>query len=136
MPRQGMGLPRVQHEELNMRDYIYLGTVPSMERCEQAGHDCNYARMHLECRTFKEQVARNHPVPEHLRGLCGYKVHGSQHDLGTYFELVAWYETDSTAASEWAYAAEQHTSHEEFGEYWDDQSRQILGLLPRHGEPV
>lgn len=111
-----------------MRDYLYLGPVPSEEKCEQVGPECNYGRMHAECRAFKAQMIRYHPVPEALQAFCGYTIKNDSHDFGQYFELVAWYESGTEAAAEWAYMAEVRASTEEFGRVWDDQSRAELGL--------
>lgn len=119
-----------------MKDMVFLGPVPAQEPCEQVGPDCHYGRMHMQCRAFKEQVMRHHPVPEDLRGLCGYKVHGSRHELGPYLELVAWFDNTSQSATDWAYTAEQRACHEDFGNVWDDESRQILGLPARGAEEV
>lgn len=119
-----------------MKDRLDLGPVPAQEQSEQVGRNCDYDRMRLECRTFKEQVERNHPIPDELRGVCGYKVHGNPHEFGTYFEVVAWFDSNSHAAMDWAYTAERRTCEEDFGNVWDEHSRQLLNLPNRESAEV
>lgn len=111
-----------------MKKYIYLGPVPSEEKCEQFRQACDFDRLHAECSAFKAQMIRHHPVDEALQPFCGYSIKGIPHDFGNYYQVCAWYDSASQTAAEWAYTAEVRACTEEFGRVWDEQARAQLGL--------
>jgi hypothetical protein len=86
-----------------MRDYIILGSSPSEESCIQVGANDYEYRAQAECRRFI-RVIRDvvGPEPDGAR----LAVKANRHDLGTYYEVVCWY--DDPYSESYALRCEEH----------------------------
>lgn len=96
-----------------MRDFIYIGSVPSEEECAQAGSPDYEERSHLELQQFKRMLETAFP-------LVNFRIKRQSHDFGSYSEIVAYYDDEDEAQTEQAYDAECHFEH------WDDEARKVL----------
>jgi hypothetical protein len=87
-----------------MRDYVDLGSAPALEECVQFGTPDYYERIQLECQRYiiLIKAALGEP-PEGVRLV----VKGNPHDFGTYYEVMAAYDTNNEAAAEWAWDAQE-----------------------------
>ena len=104
-----------------MRDYLNIGSTPAGESCAQVGSSNYYNDSMVECIVFKHQLERLFPD-----GCFSKKAF--YHEFGTYYEIVAWFETDLDETGEElssflqkqekaAYDAEANTP-----EYWDEEA--------------
>lgn len=85
-----------------MRDYLEIGSTPADEDCAQVGQPDYAEKARAECKRFIEQIERHYPSPE-----LGYlKIKSNRHDFGTYYEVVAVYDNEDEASTQWAYAIE------------------------------
>lgn len=109
-----------------MKDYLYIGPVPAEEDCAQVGSHDYAKRAKQECRIFVEQIRRYYPEPEN-----GYlSIKSNSHDYGTYYEVVAVFDMDCEAASEWAYDVESDPKGKLIR--WDKEAQEQLihAMLP------
>ena len=87
-----------------MRDFVYIGSTPADEPCQQVGmpsYDSALARR--ECRAFINQLRRVFgPEPEGAE----LRTKLERHDFGSYPEVVCAYDDDNAAAAEYAYRCE------------------------------
>jgi len=87
-----------------MRDFVYIGSTPCDEPCQQIGtpsYDSKMARK--ECRAFINQLRRmfgNEPEGAELR------IKTESHDFGSYPEVVCYYDDEQPASAEYAYKCE------------------------------
>ncbi len=93
-----------------MRDYIYIGCSPVEEECVQVSSTVDYLpAMRAELAIYKRQLERTYPTDT-----GGYfSIKWSGHDFGTYGEVVAVYDSDDDAQTDWAYGTEEGC------DYWD-----------------
>lgn len=85
-----------------MRDFIHIGSSPCEEECVQVGSPDYATRAKKECARFIAQIQRHYPEPDN-----GYlKIKANPHDFGTYYEVVAVYETDDEESTNWAFDIE------------------------------
>jgi hypothetical protein len=86
-----------------MRDYFCIGPTPSNEDCAQVGQP-NYRRKALaECERYIDLIrATLGPEPEGAE----LRIKGFDHDFGTYYEVVIWFEPDDVAAVAYAVRCE------------------------------
>lgn len=89
--------------QLDVRDYLHIGPVPAEEKCEQVGPSCDYAKMKRECNAFIAAI----------RTVCGPEPDGAnlkllrqEHDFGSYYEVVCWYDKDNEEARGYAFRVE------------------------------
>ena len=83
-------------------DYLSIGSTPNEEDCAQVGSENYQERARKECRAYMAQIQKHYPEPEN-----GYlKVKGNAHDFGTYYEVVACYDTADKEATTWAFDIE------------------------------
>ncbi len=101
-----------------MSDYLTLSTTPTGEQCVQVGTP-EYSRfVRLEARAFIAQLERMHgEPPEGAR----FALKSFPHDFGTYHELAVVYDTESEAATDYAFQVEGGLP-----ETWDDTARKEL----------
>lgn len=98
-----------------MRDYVYIGSTPCDEPCQQVGtpsYDRVLARK--EIRAFINQIRRtlgDEPDGAELR------VKTESHDFGSYSEVVCYYDDDKPASVEYAYKCESDAPNN-----WDLQA--------------
>lgn len=100
-------------KETQMADYLNIGSTPAGEDRLSVGHPLARA----ECTIYKRQLMREFPEGD-------FRVKSFNHDFGTYFEVVAWYEdndsddpTERTPTQQAAWSAESSAS-----EHWDAQA--------------
>jgi hypothetical protein len=109
-----------------MKEYLYVGPVPSEEDCAQVGSPDYATKGKQECRMFREQIRRHYPEPDN-----GYlAIKSNSHDYGTYYEVVAVYDMDCEEAANWAFDVEGDTKGEL--RRWDKEAQEQLvhALLP------
>lgn len=84
-----------------MNHYVYLGPVPSQESAAQLGVDPDFARKNeIECRTFQRMLRRHFPVPDGVA--ARFTVKSSEHDFGTYREVVLLVDLNDPRAMQFA----------------------------------
>ena len=90
-----------------MRDFVYIGSTPADEPCQQVGmpsYDASLARK--ECRVFINQLRRmfgNEPEGAELR------IKTESHDFGSYPEVVCYYDDEQPASVEYAFNCESNS---------------------------
>ena len=87
----------------SLRDHITLGSTPCDEPCAQVGKDDYEARAQAECRAFIHLTRAT--LGTEPRG-ADLDIRGFQHDYGTYFEVVVYFDGDDRAATQYAYRCE------------------------------
>jgi len=99
-----------------MRDYLSIGSAPCDEECAQVGSPDYSTQARIECRAYMEQLRRLYPEPQ-----GGYfKLKSFPHDFGSYYEVVAVYDTEDEEPTNWAFDAEAGA------ENWDEEALQYL----------
>jgi uncharacterized C2H2 Zn-finger protein len=87
-----------------MQDYISLGPVPSEESCAQIGDEHYAARARAECKRFIE-LLRATFGPEPSGAYLTAKAF--DHDFGTYYEVVCYFNPRVPASIDYAYRCER-----------------------------
>ena len=101
-----------------MLDHLYIGAVPAEEDCAQVGAADYATRARAECRRFIAQILRHYPEPEN-----GWlQVKSCPHDFGTYYEVIACYDTSDEEATRWAFDVEG--DEKDVLKVWDDHFKQ------------
>lgn len=104
-----------------MRDFVYIGSTPCDEPCQQVGmpeFSADVARR--ECIAFINQLRRQfgqEPDGAELR------IKTERHDFGSYPEVVCYYDDDNQASVDYAFRCEGETPTN-----WDMQA--IIELQP------
>ena len=89
----------------SMRDYITLGTTPTDEQCVQVGSDNYHRRVMQECHRYIELLKKMFPnLPEG----CRFAVKGFDHDFGTYWEVVIFFNSDKEECVDFAINVENN----------------------------
>lgn len=104
-----------------MRDYLNIGPVPADEPCEQLGENYRPTVAWSECLTFIAQLRRTFG-PE--VGSAQLKVMSNQHDFGTYYEVVCWFQTNDEDGKRYAFNVEANMPLE-----WDKQAKEQLKAI-------
>lgn len=86
-----------------MQDYLSIGSVPSGEDCAQVGEEDYHVKAITECRRFLDLIKRTVGEPPEGAKLG---IKGFEHDFGTYYEVVVYYDVDDEAATSYAYKVE------------------------------
>jgi len=88
-----------------MRDYVSLGSAPYGEECAQVGEE-NYAQRAIkECKRFIQLIRSVFgPEPDGAK----LSVKAFNHDFGTYYEVVCYFDEESPKAIEYAFKCEEH----------------------------
>lgn len=81
-----------------MFDYLNIGSVPHSEDCLPINHED--ARKQVQ--RFAAQIIKAYPP---VWG-ASVRVKAFDHDFGTYYEAVVYYDTDNEDAQAYAYAVE------------------------------
>ena len=104
-----------------MRDYVYIGSTPSDEPCQQLGmpsYDGIQARK--ECVVFISQLRRMFgPEPDGAR--LAVKI--ERHDFGSYPEVVCWFDDEKPESVDYAFRCEGESPAN-----WDMQA--IIEMQP------
>jgi hypothetical protein len=86
-----------------MKDYLAIGSSPAEEECVQVGEEGYALRARAECRRYIEALrSKLGPEPEGAR----LALKGSEHDYGTYYEVVCWFDAEREEAVRYAYDCE------------------------------
>lgn len=112
-----------------MRDYLYLGEGPAEEDVAQMGAQAYklVAKAQLVQyrallrRTYKAETGSDWPES------CELAIKAEPHDFGTYYTLVAKYDTEDEAGMKAAFWAEG-----EGPVYWDQLARGVLWDFYQH----
>ena len=86
-----------------MRDFINIGSTPSEEDCAQVGSDGYYEKATEECHRYLKCL-RQHFGLEPVGAKLGIK--GFDHDFGTYYEVVCYFDTEDREAIDYAFRVE------------------------------
>lgn len=100
-----------------MLDYVNIGSVPSGEDCEQLGPDYDAQKARKESQIFAKQLRRQFPDAD-------FKVKSFFHDFGTYFEVVAFFDSENEESVDAAFKAENNMP-----EFWDDEAKEEIAAL-------
>ena len=101
-----------------MRDYVSIGPAPCDEDCAQVGQKDYRERAVEECTRFIKLLRKtfgDEPEGAHLAIKC------FDHDFGSYYEVVCWYEKEDQKAREYAFRCEN-----EMPLTWDGDRREQL----------
>lgn len=89
-----------------MRQPITIGAAPSEESCAQVGRS-NYAEdSKLECRVFRRQILRCHPIPNDAK--ASLVITSESHDFGTYREVAVRFDDQDEIATDYAFTLERN----------------------------
>lgn len=91
-------------------DFIYIGSTPRDETCEQVGPGYDPRKARLECLAFRDQLLRAFGTPPEG---CYFYIKKEFHDFGSYKEVVCRY--SSEAGAEYAFNVEANSPAK-----WDD----------------
>jgi hypothetical protein len=95
-----------------MMDYLNIGSTPGDEPCAQVGSD-DYSRdARKECARYIDCI-RKKLGPEPSGAYL--KVKGFDHDFGTYYEVVCYYDTEDEESQDYAFLCESNSPST-----WDD----------------
>lgn len=97
-----------------MIDFINIGPSPIDEECVQMGDADFGRRAKKECKAFANQLTRIWPDGD-------FRVKAFPHDFGTYYEVVAYFDTEDEHLTNIAFEAEANTPFE-----WDEEARKEL----------
>ena len=86
-----------------MRDYLTIGSAPCDEDCAQVGQPNYIWQARQECQRFIQLIrTKLGPEPEGAR----LAVTSFPHEFGDYLEVVCHFDTDVSAAVDYAYQCE------------------------------
>ncbi len=101
-------------------DYLNIGPSPASEDCAQLGKPDFYEQAKKECQAFKAQLIRAFGEPPQGARIASKAF---QHDFGTYYEVVCYYQEDLEEAVDYAFKLEN-----EMPEVWDEQAKEVLAV--------
>jgi hypothetical protein len=108
------------------KDIIYLGSVPIEEACEQASPENGVAAGFQDVQVYRKQLIRLYTA-SHGRDLtetgCKLQLKCEDHELGSYYEVVASFDVNDEKAMEAAFWFDANSP-----EFWDEISKKELGL--------
>lgn len=101
-----------------MRDFINIGPTPFEEDCAQVGSPNYQKEGKEECLRFCSLLQRMYPA-----GV--FKVKSFPHDFGSYYEVVAYFDTENEEQEEAAFEAEscEYGTWEELEEALEREGR-------------
>lgn len=88
-----------------MRDYISVGAAPPDEDCAQIGQPGYRELAIAECKAYI-QALRNKLGPEAEGARLTYR--GFEHDFGTYYEVICFYDSARPEAEDYAFRCESN----------------------------
>lgn len=111
-----------------MIEKYWLGPTPAGESCAQVGDDNYGVLAYAETTAYKNQLYRLlkenfKNIPESFR----FKVSREEHDLGSYYEVVAMFDSndpDAKTCHDIAIFIDNNVPEE-----WDDRAREELHVL-------
>lgn len=105
-----------------MQDKLYLGCAPASEWCAQVGSDGYREQANRECRAWINQLRRvfgREPPGAQLA------VNSSEHEFGSYLDVVVWFECGNESSRQYAFRVEDNRIL-----LWDAEARRELQLSP------
>jgi hypothetical protein len=85
------------------REYFCIGSSPYEEDCAQVGTPDYHRKAIAECHRFIQRIRDTlGPEPEGAE----LRIKAFEHDLGTYHEVVCWYDTSFPASFAYAQRCE------------------------------
>lgn len=101
-----------------MIDYIYLGSSPAFEPCVQTTDPDYHVKAHAECERYKRLLEHTY-AEAHGNRACPARlvIKAEPHDFGSYYEVVAKYDTTDEAASLAAYWLDENAPT-----HWPEQN--------------
>lgn len=86
-----------------MRDYFCIGSSPWNEPCAQVGEPDYQTKAFKECRRFIRRLRKTlGPEPEGAE----LRTKGFEHDFGTYYEVVCYFDIENELARAYAQRCE------------------------------
>lgn len=98
---------------------LNIGCSPHEEKCAEVGSEGYTIKAKKECRVLGRQLVRMYgevPIGAQL------SVKSHIHEVGTYYELVCYYNKDNSIAESFAFACE------ELPDNWDKEARKELNI--------
>ena len=99
-------------------DYTSIGCSPVHESCAQLNTDDYTERARRECRALIRQLIRMYGEPPPGARLA---IKSCPHDLGTYYEVVCYFDPADADALDYAYRCEDGLP-----EHWDEAASEQL----------
>lgn len=84
-------------------DYVEIGSAPADEECAQVGEQDYETKARAQCDAFIKLIIRHLGEPPHGARL---RTKGFEHDFGTYYVVVAFYQDGDEAAFDYAFRCE------------------------------
>ena len=107
-------------EKKDSRDYLEIGSAPAEESCAQVGQDYYREISMIEMKQYIKAIRRElGPEPEKAR--LGIK--SFQHDFGTYYEVVCYYDNEDEESLEYAFKCEASAPTQ-----WSKEDKQEIRL--------
>jgi hypothetical protein len=100
-----------------MRDFLNIGSAPYEEDCAQLGTEDYYEKSKDECRRFIDLI-RQKCGPEPVGARLATK--SFQHDFGTYYEVVCYFDDTIPESEEYAFEVEANAPAT-----WDDNQPKV-----------
>lgn len=84
-------------------DYVELGSAPADEECAQVGEDGYREKALAQCDAYMKLIMRHLGVPPLGARLA---TKSFNHDYGTYYEVVCYFQDGNEAAFDYAFRCE------------------------------
>lgn len=90
-----------------MRDFITFDTAPVDENSIQVNPKTNYLpEMRIEARKYAEFLQKR--FPEYMEYDCNFSIKSQQHDFGTYYETVIYFNDKNEKSISFAFFVERN----------------------------
>ena len=101
-----------------MKDYLFIDTTPTEEKCSQVGEEDYHAKARAEAKRMLAQIDKYYPLPE-LANMGYTTIATEHHDFGSYFQIKIVFDDECELSTNWAFSIEA----DELGalRYWDDE---------------
>jgi hypothetical protein len=86
-----------------MLDYLHIGPAPADSPCVQIGDDYYDLLQKIECRYYRQALIEHYGEPP---GEANLRTKGSPHEMGTYYEVVIYYNPDNEEETKYALKVE------------------------------
>lgn len=103
------------------KNYLEVGSVPHGEECAQVGADNYRERAIMESNAFIGQLRRKFGMEPEGAVLA---IKAFNHDMGTYHEVVVWYDENKPGSVAYAFKIENDVP-----EYWDKEAKSMLDMV-------
>ena len=100
-----------------MKDYLYIDTTPTNEKCTQVNDPDYSAKARAEGRRMIKQIDKHYPLPESAS--MGYtRIKSESHDFGAYYQIQIIFDDECESSVNWAFSIEGDKLNAL--EYWDE----------------